>query len=373
MWVEKLDLVQWRNHLDTHISFSQGVTIFVGSNGQGKTNIVEALRYLATLSSHRVSGTSALIHDAADTGTIHAVFRHHERTVDLAIAVKRKGSSEAFVNSEKAKVSDIPLWASVVLFAPEDSAIVRGEPNFRRQFMDDLVVAGRPQMSAKIVEFERIVKQRNSALKALKAQRQRSSDTVDMWNESFVNVATEITMARVSQLNDIKPLVRQAYSQLATGDAVDVRYVASAGTDEESLLRRSKEDNAEVMTEALERQFGAEVERGMTLVGPHRDDLELLIDGKPARTHASQGETWSLALALRLATAEKVRSDSTSGDPIVILDDVFAELDARRRSTLVSLIEGFEQIVITSAVEEDLPAQLSGTVWDVEAGRVDKR
>lgn len=373
MWVEKLDLVQWRNHLDTHVTFSPGVTIFVGPNGQGKTNIVEALRYLSTLSSHRVSGTAALIHDDADTGTVHAVLRHNDRSVDVAIAVKRKGSSDAFVNSARVKLSDIPSWASVVLFAPEDAAIVRGEPTFRRTFMDDLVVSSRPQMSSKILEFDRIVKQRNSALKALKSQRQRSKDTVEMWNDSFVTVATEIVMARVLHLHTIKHLIQEAYSKLATGDAVDARYVSSAGVTEADLREQSKESNEAFMRDALEKHFGAEVERGMTLVGPHRDDLELLIHGKPARTHASQGETWSLALALRLATAERVRIESASGDPIVILDDVFAELDARRRSTLVSLIQGFEQIVITSAVEEDLPSQLSGVVWDVKAGKVQKR
>lgn len=373
MWVEKLDLVQWRNHLDSHIALDPGVTIFVGPNGQGKTNIVEALRYCSSLSSHRVSGTTALIHDGSDTATIHAVLRHEARSAEIAIALKRKGTSEAFVNGAKAKLAEIPSWVSVVLFAPEDAAIIRGEPSFRRQFMDDLVMATRPQMAAKILEFERILRQRNSALKMLRASPGRSRDTVEMWNESFVNVANDITTARVAQLLDIKDHVASAYAQLAGGDAVEMKYASSVGVSEEDLQSYSAEEMKAHMMATLDSQFASELERGMSLVGPHRDDLELLINSKPARTHASQGETWSLALALRLATAETVRASSSSGDPIVVLDDVFAELDAKRRETLVSLIRDFEQILITSAVEEDLPQGLTGTKWDVREGVVRQR
>lgn len=373
MWIEKLDLAHWRNHELTRCTFATGTTVFVGPNGQGKTNIVEAIRYLGTLSSHRVSGTAALIQDHSDHATIHAQLRHQDRSVEVGLTIKKKGASEALVNSRKGKVSDIPLWVSVVLFAPEDMAIIRGEPAHRRQFMDELVITSRPHMAARFLEFERVLRQRNSLLKTLRSSSKNSHQSLEVWDDAFAALSAEIIHARLEQLSRLASHVQTAYETLASGDQVTSDYVSSSERSSDDLRKEDMQETARDMREHLARKAPAEIERGMTLVGPHRDDVELRIGGRIARTHASQGEAWSLALALRLATVHMVREESSSGDPIVILDDVFSELDARRRRTLLSLIHDFEQLIITSAVEEDLPEGLDATVWDVQAGVVSRR
>ena len=374
MWVEKLDIQGWRNHHNSTVAFSPGTTLFIGPNGQGKTNIVESLYYLATLGSHRVSTNGALIGDGGEAATIYADLRHGERTVSVGLTLKRKGSTDAVVNGAKAKPSDIPHWVSVVMFAPEDISIVRGEPSARRQFMDQLVVSASPSMSAVYQDFERVLKQRNSLLKSLRSTRgSGENSTLEVWNEKFVALGTTIITQRNRYLADVMPLVSSHYSTLANEDEVGYSYVpsfASCGPDGDY-------HNSEEVSWALAREIasrrGDEIDRGQTLVGPQRDDVELTIASKPARTHASQGETWSLALSLRLATAAWLRQERSSGDPIIVLDDVFAELDAHRRSKLVSLVADYQQILITSAVEEDVPDALTGAVCDVRAGVVTPR
>jgi len=373
VWLTQLDLTQWRNHQDTHIGLTQGVTTFVGPNGQGKTNIVEAIRYLATLSSHRVSGSQALIGDGYDHATVHASLQHADRTVTTGITLKRKGASEAVINGNRVKVSEIPVWVSVVMFSPEDSAIIRGEPGTRRQFMDDLVVSGAPRMASTYQEFEKVLKQRNTLLKSLRAVRAQSSlSTLDVWDEKLAHLSAQIMIARAHHLTHISSLVTQQYQELAGGDEVIMRYQSSAGlaspptSDETAAL-------ASELLQALTTKRLEEIDRGMSMVGPHRDDLDLFISGRLARTHASQGETWSLALALRLATALWLRTQRASGDPIMILDDVFSELDASRRRKLVGLVTSYEQLLVTSAVEEDLPREFDGVVFDVATGSVAPR
>ena len=374
MWVEKLDIQGWRNHQNSTLVFSPGTTLFIGPNGQGKTNIVESLYYLGTLGSHRVSTSSALIGDSSDTATIYADLRHGDRTVSVGITLKRKGSTDAVINGAKAKPSDIPHWVSVVMFAPEDIAIVRGEPSARRQFMDQLVVSASPSMSAVYQDFERVLKQRNSLLKSLRSTRgSADSSTLEVWNEKFVALSTTIVTQRNRYLSDVMPLVSSHYSTLANDDVVGYRYLpsfASCGPDGDY---HNDEEVSWALAQEIASRRSDEVDRGQTLVGPQRDDVELSIATKPARTHASQGETWSLALSLRLATAAWLRQERSSGDPIIVLDDVFAELDAHRRSKLVSLVADYQQILITSAVEEDVPAALTGVVCDVRSGVVTPR
>ena len=372
MWLTHLDLTQWRNHPETHLVFDKGVSTFVGPNGQGKTNIVEAIRYLATLSSHRSGGTQALIGDGHDTATVHANLQHDDRSVSVGLTLKRKGSSEALVSGNKAKASEIPAWVSMVMFAPEDIAIVRGEPSTRRQFMDDLVVSGAPRMAGTLQDFEKVLKQRNTLLKSLKHTKGNSSlGTLEVWDEKFADLGAQIILARQAYLQHIAPLVTLQYQALASGDDVSLRYLPSAGAPEAGSVDHvtlSAQLLESIQTKRLE-----EIDRGMTLVGPHRDDLELFISGRLARTHASQGETWSLALAVRLATALWLRRELASGDPIIILDDVFSELDSSRRRKLVGLVEDYEQLLVTSAVEEDLPVEFGGQVFDVAAGVVTPR
>lgn len=371
MWIEKLDVSGWRNHDQSTVLFSPGTTLLVGPNGQGKTNIVEALYFLGTLGSHRVSGSGALIGDGRDTATIYADLRHGDRTVSVGLTVKRRGSTDAAVNGVRAKPSDIPYWVSVVMFAPEDISIVRGEPSARRAFMDQLVISAAPAMSAVYQDFDRVVKQRNSLLKSLRLTRGISdSSTLEVWNEKFVALGAHIVTQRNRYLSEVMPRASAHYSALASADTVGFRYLPSFPHGEEGSMYMDRSEVETTLTAEISRRRSDEIDRGQTLVGPQRDDVELTIAGKPARTHASQGETWSVALSLRLATASWLREARSSGDPIIVLDDVFAELDAHRRAKLVGLVSDYQQILITSAVEEDVPDVLTGTVFDVRAGVV---
>jgi len=372
VWLTHLDLTQWRNHGDTHLDFERGVTTFIGPNGQGKTNIVEAVRYLATLGSHRVGGTQALIGDGHDQATVHANLQHAERVVSVGLTLKRQGSSEALINGNKAKVSEIPGWVSMVMFAPEDISIVRGDPSTRRQFMDDLVISGSARMGGVFQDFDKVLKQRNTLLKSLKGNAAASSlGTLDVWDERFANLGAQIIVARQAYLHHIAPLVTLQYQHLAISDDVRVDYVSSVG--DLGPVGSHQQEIAGALLAGVQGKRSEEIDRGMTLVGPHRDDMDLFISGRLARTHASQGETWSLALALRLATALWLRRELSSGDPIIILDDVFSELDSTRRQKLVGLVADYEQLLVTSAVEEDLPEELGGTVCDVAHGVVTSR
>lgn len=374
MWLTQLDAVGWRNHQNTRVSFEPGVTTFIGSNGQGKTNIVEAVRYLATLSSHRVSGTSALIGDEADRATLHATVRHNDRSVEMGVTLKRKGAIEALINGNKAKVSDIPAWVSMVMFAPEDTAVVRGEPAVRRLLMDDLVLGASPRMALVYQDFDKVLKQRNSLLKSLRhSSNQAALSTLDIWDERLVSLGAEIIAARSASLVAIAPGVTDQYQLLAGGDTVTFRYVGSSGFSSAGIDAVDVQEVEQSLVEGIRARRSDEIERGMTLIGPHRDDLEIFISHRLARTHASQGETWSVALALRLATANWLRHERSSGDPIIILDDVFSELDRKRRTQLVTLVKDYEQLLITSAVEEDIPEGLSGAMCDVNQGVVTRR
>lgn len=373
MWVEKLELTGWRNHAHSALTFELGTTVLIGPNGQGKTNIVEALFYLATLGSHRVSSTQPLINDGEASATVYADLRHDQRSVGVGLTLKRKGSTEAQVNGVKAKTSEVPHWVSVVMFAPEDTAIIRGEPGDRRAFMDQLVISASPSMAAVYQDFDRVIKQRNSLLKSLKVSSARDTSTLAVWNDKFIELATQIVVARHRYLREVMPLATEKYALLAGSDVLDFRYLPSVlqGSADSDLA-----DPAVVtalLSEGIATRARDEIERGISLVGPHRDDVEFTISGKLARTHASQGETWSLALSLRLGIAQWLRQERASGDPIIVLDDVFSELDKARRERLVGLVSDYAQIIVTAAVEEDLPDGLGGRLVDVNAGVVTPR
>ncbi len=373
MWVEKLEITGWRNHGQSVLAFQPGTTILIGPNGQGKTNIVEALLYLATLGSHRVSSSQPLINDEAQSATVYADLRHDERSVGVGLTLKRKGSTDAQVNGVRAKTSDIPHWVSVVMFAPEDTAIVRGEPGDRRAFMDQLVISASPSMAAVYQDFDRVLKQRNSLLKTLKLSSSRDTTTLSVWSEKFVDLATQIVVARQRYLREVMPLATQNYARLAGNDVLDFRYVPSMPLVSEASDLGDPAVVSQLLAQGIADRAREEIDRGMSLVGPHRDDVEFMISGKLGRTHASQGETWSLALSLRLGTAQWLRQERASGDPIIILDDVFSELDKSRRERLVDLVSDYSQIIVTAAVEEDLPRALGGVLIDVAAGVVSPR
>ena len=371
MWISQLDLVGWRNHHRSSLLFQQGVNVLIGPNGQGKTNVVEAVRFLAHLSSHRVSGSAALIGDGSDQATIYGTFAHGTRDVSVGITLKRNGTNEATVSGNSAKLAEVPRWVSAVMFAPEDSSLVRGEPGFRRQFLDDLVVATSPAMAGVYADFDKVLRQRNSLLKSLRtASRTAEASTLEVWNASFVALAADIVYHRMASWGYVARHISDAYEKLASGQLITASYQAK-GFDADLGMTRAELENQ--LAQAILEVSSAERDRGLTLVGPQRDDIDLFIDGRPARTHASQGETWSLALSLRLGVAAWLRQERSSGDPIIILDDVFAELDAHRRARLVSVVSDYEQLLVTSAVEEDLPAELTGVSFDVSQGQVTRR
>ena len=380
MIVTRLSLTDFRNYESLDVGLDSGANLFVGSNGQGKTNLVESLGYLSTLSSHRVSTDHAMIRQGQDSAIVRARLVHGEREILAEVQLNRTGANRAQINRSPIKTRELPRYFSSVLFAPEDLALVRGDPSGRRRFLDELLVLRVPRMSGVIADYERVLRQRNTLLKSARNARGDLS-TLDIWDERLVSFGSEIIVARSSLLSDLSPEVTGAYSSIAGADhaARSSSYLsifASSADDDavdSSAARSGPLENAMVaegFRSSLSRLRRSEVERGITLAGPHRDDVILELNGMPARGYASHGESWSLALALKLASAEVLRRESSSGDPVVILDDVFAELDESRRSRLAEAVGDFEQVLITAAVFGDVPEQLAGTVVRIRGGRV---
>jgi len=362
MWVTHISLTNVRNHQSSELSFNQGFNLLLGANGQGKTNVVEAIAYFASLSSHRTSSDASLIRAQCDSAVLRMRVRRAERDILLELLLNRQGSNRAQINGNSVKPRELPHYFSCIVFAPEDLQIIRGEPTVRRKFLDTFLTARDPQFSSVLDEYERVVRQRTSLLKsARQRQLSRSNDlpqTLEVWNEKLVSLGTKIIVERVRALHALAAPVRQFYERLVDADhAPELRIKSSVFEEEENPL--SPDVSIQTITAAfqagLRRVQQDELDRGLTLVGPHRDDLLCFLNGLPVKGFASHGETWSFILALRLATAEVLTSESTAGDPVIILDDVFAELDARRRTRLLAAITPFEQVIVTAAVESDVP------------------
>lgn len=379
MIVEQLSLVDFRNYAVADVSLGPGPNVFVGRNGQGKTNLAEAIGFFATLGSHRVSNDAPMVRDGADAAIIRARLAHGERRVLLEAQLNRQGSNKARVNGAPVKPAELPRYAQVVLFAPEDLQIVRGDPSSRRRFADQLLVQRAPRMAGVLADYERVLKQRTALLKSAKARGIRGDalSTLDVWDDKLVALGTEVIEARLALAADLAAPLSAAYSAIAGADhRPEAEWVLSvSGADPEEgtdgpASEASDSRVAELFRQALAARRSAELDRGLTLVGPHRDDLLLRVRGLPVKGYASHGESWSVALALRLASAELLRADSRLGDPVLILDDVFAELDTDRRSRLALLAGDYEQVVVTAAVEEDVPGALRARVVRVEAGTI---
>jgi len=355
----------------------------VGSNGQGKTNLVEALGFLSTLGSHRVSVDHAMIRQGQDAAIIRARLAHAEREILAEVQINRSGANRAQVNRSVIKTRELPRYFSSVLFAPEDLALVRGEPSGRRKFMDELLVLRSPRLSAVIADYERVLKQRNTLLKSARASGVRGAQlsTLEIWDDRLVAFGSEIIAARSALVDELSPEVSSAYTAIAGSDhsATLSTYLSvfastpDEETGEESATRSGLvtiDAAAEGFRSALARLRRAELDRGITLAGPHRDDLVLGLNGLAARGYASHGESWSFALALKLASAAVLRREASAGDPVLILDDVFAELDESRRGRLADAVGDFEQVLITAAVFDDVPERLAAHVVRIRAGRV---
>lgn len=362
MRILRLSLTDWRNYRTADIEFVPGANVLAGRNGQGKTNLVEAIGYLSTLSSHRVAGDAALIRAGADSAVIRAVVVSGDREVLAEVLLNRSAPNRAQLNRSAVRPREITRNVSSVLFAPEDLALVRGEPSARRRFLDELLVQRTPRLAAVLADYERALKQRNGLLRTARAG--GAFETLDIWDERLVTTGSELLDARSALAAELQPFAAQQYAVLAGDEQTlalePIRSIDTPGGEGTTVAR---------FTTALAAARRQELERGITLVGPHRDDLGITVNGLPARSHASHGESWSTALALRLGSVELLRA-ALHGDPIVILDDVFAELDVRRRVRLAGQVSRYEQVLITAAVEEDLPTTLAGRVTRIDAGEI---
>lgn len=383
MIVSHLSLVDFRNYAQLEAGLQSGANLFVGSNGQGKTNLVEAIGYLSTLGSHRVSSDQAMIRQGADSAIIRARLEHGGRSVLLEVELNRGTANRAQVNRAIVKPRELPRYCSTVLFAPEDLALVRGEPAGRRRFLDELLAMRTPRLAGVLGDYDRVLRQRNTLLKSARAARVRSDQlsTLEVWDERLIELGSELIAARSGLVAELQPHVHSAYSTIVGADhgarlsgRMTVFAAHPDADDDDQDGERTGPVTVELVTEAfrgaLHRVRTAELDRGVSLVGPHRDDLHLELNGLPARGYASHGESWSFALSLKLAAAAVLRRESAAGDPVLVLDDVFAELDEARRERLGAAISDYEQVLITAAVLGDVPAALTAHVVHIRAGAV---
>ncbi|WP_210480003.1 DNA replication/repair protein RecF [Naasia sp. SYSU D00948] len=380
MHVRRLNLVDFRNYENADLLLEDGVNVLVGSNGQGKTNLVEALGYLSTLGSHRVSSDVALVRRGATSAIVRALLGHGGRDILVELQINASAANKAQVGRSPAKVRDLPRYFSSVLFAPEDMALVRGDPSGRRRFADELLVLRAPRLAGVLADYDRALRQRNTLLKTARATGAKALSTLDLWDERLVEFGSQIVAARLGLVDDLRPHVAAAYRAIVDADhgpklASQLSILSQhPDADEEGTERAdvvlSLDEIRSRFAAALAAARPRELERALTLVGPHRDDIVFELNGLPARGYASHGESWSFALSLKLASAELLRAEASSGDPVLILDDVFAELDAPRRRRLAAAIQSYEQVLITSAVAEDVPEQLHGTMVRIQAGRI---
>ena len=387
MLIKHISLANFRNYETADVSFSPGVNLLVGPNGQGKTNLVEAIRYLSTLSSHRVAGYLPLIRHAQpeiEQAVIRVLANHDSRDALLEVELNRSSPNRARINKANAtRLRDILGYVNTVTFAPEDLDIIKKDPSNRRAFIDELLVQVSPRFSGVFTDYERVLKQRNTLLRTARQTSAKGTalSTLDAWDESLVKFGAEIVAARVALVERLRPLLTEAYQSIAIANnepriltkssLVGATVVDEDDTDALENIESSNVAEVEELFRAKLAQIRQnELDRGITMVGPHRDDLVLMLSDLPAKGYASHGESWSFALALRLASISLLRAETRSGDPILILDDVFAELDAGRRSRLAELVAGNEQVLITAAVGEDVPAELKARVFKVAAGEV---
>jgi DNA replication and repair protein RecF len=363
--LRRLAVTDFRSWESAELDLQPGVTVLVGPNGVGKTNLVEAAGYLATLGSHRVATDAPLIRRGAARALVRGVVVHQGRelTVELEIAPGR--ANRARVNRAPAKPRDVLGILRTVLFAPEDLALVRGDPGERRRFLDDLLVSRFPRYAAVRSDYERVLRQRSALLKT--ARGGGDMRTLDVWDGHLARHGAALLAGRLELVGAIAPRAVEAFAEVApTSDPISLGYRCSLDGE----LPASAEELEPLLVEAMARLRRQEVERGVCLVGPHRDDLELRLGDGPAKGYASHGESWALALALRLASYRMLCADDV--EPVLVLDDVFAELDSRRRTALADVARRAEQVLITAAVAEDVPDGLDGARFAVSGGRVER-
>lgn len=382
MYLSHLALNDFRNYREAICEFSPGANVLVGANGQGKTNVVEAIAYLATFTSHRVAADAALVRAGTPGAVVRAKTQVGSRSLLLELEIIAGKANRARLNRAPVRPRELLGIVRVVMFAPEDLALVKGDPAERRRFLDELVVTRTPRLAGVKADYDKTLRQRSALLKQSGGSRHADPmvlSTLDVWDAQLAAAGAELMKARADVVRDIAPHVDRAYREVADGDGPATLELATSLAKEEerhelALPETGAEEIAGLRTRleaALRAVRTRELDRGVTLVGPHRDDLLLGIGELPAKGYASHGESWSLALALKLASFRLlIEDDPDSGSPILILDDVFAELDARRRARLAEVVAAADQSFITAAVAEDLPEGLSGRRFRVVAGEI---
>ena len=360
MWLKSLQLANFRNYSQLNVDFAAGQVLLYGENGEGKTNLVEAVSYLSVLESHRVSGYKSLIQKDHSTAQLSGKVNHNSRELLVGIELNKDSGNRYFLNgSARKKTSEILGLVRTVSFSPEDLDLIRRDPSDRRKFLDNSLVQLKPRLSGVKADYERVLKQRNALLKSARGVKNPELSTLEIWDDQLVALGTELAAERLELVTALSPLLQTFYTALSgSHDEISLRVVSAVGSDDSEKWTDIESDPkaySQLFYERLDSLRKKELERGITLAGPHRD--ELLIDkaGLLARTHASQGEAWSLALGLKLALGDVSRKTSNNGDPILLLDDVFAVLDKGRRERLVEFVTDYEQVIITAADETMAP------------------
>jgi DNA replication and repair protein RecF len=394
LYVSHLTLHDFRSYDDVEVPLDAGVTAFVGRNGQGKTNLVEAIDYLSRLASHRVASDAPLVRAGAEQAVVRAAVVRDGRTAVLEIELNPGRANRARINrSPLPRARDLLGLVRTVVFSPEDLTLVKGDPSDRRRFLDDLLVLRTPRLAGVRADYDRVLRQRNSLLKTAGAARRGSSSqesalsTLGVWDDHLARTGAELLAERIALVDQLRPYVGKAYETVARGASRDDAEITYKPSFELPPAQQDRATLTEALLAEVERRRNDELDRGLSLVGPHRDELVLTLghgagagagagadagaDGGlrlPVKGYASHGESWSFALALRLASYDLLRADGD--DPILILDDVFAELDTERRAQLAELVAGAEQVLVTAAVAADVPAALAGVRYLVGTGEV---
>lgn len=374
MFVDHLTLADFRSYPEAELELTPGVCTFIGANGQGKTNLVEAVEYLSTGSSHRVSNDQPLVRAGADRAVVRARVRAgrvDDRALVLELEIWPGRSNRAKLNrAPLGRARELVGVLRTVVFSPEDLAIIKGDPAERRRFLDHLVTIRWPRMAGVRADYDKVLKQRTALLKVLSGRAGRAPDpnalpTLEVWDEQLARLGAELLAARLDTLADMWPHVQQAYLDIAPSNN-DARQSYRSSVPLGELTDRA--GLVELLLSEMQRRRDDEIARGVSLVGPHRDDVELSLGDLPAKGYASHGESWSYALSLRLAAFRLLQDDGV--EPVLVLDDVFAELDQVRRRRLAERVVQAEQVLITAAVLEDVPEALNGNRWRVEKGVV---
>ncbi|HUH52872.1 MAG TPA: DNA replication/repair protein RecF [Microbacteriaceae bacterium] len=382
MQINYLSLNNFRNYSFAEFDFKPGFNLLLGANGQGKTNAVESIVFLATQTSHRTSSHKALIQQGFEEAIVRAKLSNEGREALIEAKVLEKGSNKYFLNKQSVTGREVQQVLNAVIFAPEDLQIVRGDPSVRRSFIDQILISRYPAAVTSLSEYERAIRHKSSLLKSLRYSQVSDNlqQTLSLWNEKIVELGAQIVFYRHQVISDLKPFVSDAYLKIAGSDHSpkitmkeshrNVSRETKGSLVEGSEDVVSRETIRRSMEQRLQEVATDELDKGQCLVGPHRDDLSFYLNDLPVKGYASHGETWSFVLSLKLGVARLFSEESLSGDPVIILDDVFAELDRNRQQRLVSEISSFQQVIVTAAVADDVPKSIEKNVFIIHEGEV---